>query len=236
MKNQYFGDINDYRKYGLLRLLTRESGLASLVAWMLTPADGRTDGRFTAYLCEPKKWSRFDPELFDQLRAWISQGRPRRVTHIESSGLLRNTAYFSETVPDGADQRDRWTDRLAKTSGGRDLVFLDPDNGFEIRSTGYGTRGSSKYVFWREIRRLHAAGRSLLIYQHFPRVKRDRFIADRARMLIGELGVDRVTTFRTSNVLFLLAAQPIHRRALDGAGRSVADMWSGQIGVTHFDS
>jgi hypothetical protein len=26
MKNQYFGDVNDYRKYGLLRLLTGPGG------------------------------------------------------------------------------------------------------------------------------------------------------------------------------------------------------------------
>ena len=33
MKDQYFGDINDYRKYGLLRPIIASSG------WMLTPDD-----------------------------------------------------------------------------------------------------------------------------------------------------------------------------------------------------
>lgn len=37
MKNQYFGDINDYRKYGLLRVL-QSTGSKLLVAWM--PASG----------------------------------------------------------------------------------------------------------------------------------------------------------------------------------------------------
>ena len=41
MKNQYFGDVNDYRKYGLLRVLQREANLRCVVAWMLTPDDGR---------------------------------------------------------------------------------------------------------------------------------------------------------------------------------------------------
>jgi len=36
MKNQYFGDINDYRKYGLLRCFA-EAGLNIGVCWMLTP-------------------------------------------------------------------------------------------------------------------------------------------------------------------------------------------------------
>jgi len=36
MKNQYFGDINDYRKYGLLRGLSNKGEISTLVCWMLT--------------------------------------------------------------------------------------------------------------------------------------------------------------------------------------------------------
>ena len=43
MKNQYFGDVNDYRKYGLLRALQGEGSLSTLVAWMLTPDDGSNE-------------------------------------------------------------------------------------------------------------------------------------------------------------------------------------------------
>ena len=53
MKNQYFGDINDYRKYGLIRALQAEAQLRALVAWMLTPNDGRRDGGLRSYLREP---------------------------------------------------------------------------------------------------------------------------------------------------------------------------------------
>jgi hypothetical protein len=48
MKNQYFGDINDYRKYGLLRRL--QAGLSLCVCWTLTDDDGSSDGRFLEYL------------------------------------------------------------------------------------------------------------------------------------------------------------------------------------------
>jgi hypothetical protein len=40
MKNQYFGDINDYRKYGLLRILSDEGSMRTGVCWMLTRDDG----------------------------------------------------------------------------------------------------------------------------------------------------------------------------------------------------
>ena len=39
MKNQYFGDINDYRKYGLLRILSTYGPIKTAVCWMLTPDD-----------------------------------------------------------------------------------------------------------------------------------------------------------------------------------------------------
>ena len=40
MKDQYFGDISDYRKYGILRALRSKVQGTLLVAWMLTPDDG----------------------------------------------------------------------------------------------------------------------------------------------------------------------------------------------------
>lgn len=44
MKHQYFGDVNDYRKYGLLRTLAKDD-IHILINWMLTPNDGSADGR-----------------------------------------------------------------------------------------------------------------------------------------------------------------------------------------------
>ena len=65
MKNQYFGDINDYRKYSLLRLLSGHGKISTAVCWMLTPDDLRPDGHRIQYLREPEKWRKFDPAVFD---------------------------------------------------------------------------------------------------------------------------------------------------------------------------
>ena len=67
MKDQYFGDVNDYRKYGLLRVLLSETGLTHTLCWMLTPSDGRSDGKFVDYLASPKRWQHLDPPLFEFL-------------------------------------------------------------------------------------------------------------------------------------------------------------------------
>ncbi|MGA8572094.1 MAG: hypothetical protein ACLP7A_01900 [Desulfobaccales bacterium] len=62
MKNQFFGDINDFRKYGLLRVLTRstdsknndkKSDLTLGVCWMLNPDDNTPHGKRTKYLQLP---------------------------------------------------------------------------------------------------------------------------------------------------------------------------------------
>ena len=60
MKNQYFGDVNDYRKYGLLRILTGFGSMTSCVCWMLTADDGRPDGGQVDYLLKPAFWSKYE--------------------------------------------------------------------------------------------------------------------------------------------------------------------------------
>jgi len=228
LKHQYFGDLNDYRKYGLLRALTSGSNLRLLIAWMLTPDDGRTDGRKIGYLNKPSKYERFDAELFRNLRHSLSTAE-RHVSLMETSNLLADAAYYSEVVPDARVGRARWFESLKTLAGGCDLVFLDPDNGLEVPTKPMGRQDSSKYVYWREIRELWGRGASLLIYQHFPRKKRSEFVAEGMNHL-GQLpGAPLVEAFVTGNVVFLLAGQNHHTDDLRAGFARVQDSWSGQI-------
>jgi len=229
VKNQYFGDVNDYRKYGLLRVLSHETGLRCLTAWMLTPNDDRPDGGFTRYLADPEKWRNYDPVLFDTLRDAVLVRGERDVAVLESSGLLPDAEFFSEIVPDQPSERASWFHRLLTVSPDNGLVFLDPDNGIEVMSKPIGSKGSSKHVYWRELAALFQQGASLLVYQHFPRRQRDEFTAELATRLSRELGISRVLTFSTSNVLFLLAPQPRHELGLCVSAESVARNWQGQF-------
>jgi hypothetical protein len=58
MKNQYFGDVGDYGKYGLLRFLAGNN-IKIAVNWYLTPDDGSNDGNISQrnaknlYFCTP---------------------------------------------------------------------------------------------------------------------------------------------------------------------------------------
>ena len=54
MKNQYFGDVGDYGKYGLLRFIAKR-GVTIAVNWYLTPDDQSNDGHIRGYLTIDKR-------------------------------------------------------------------------------------------------------------------------------------------------------------------------------------
>ena len=229
MKNQYFGDINDYLKYGLLRAIIGASNLRTLVGWMLTHDDPGTDGRFVSYLENSAKWARHDPDLFTHLKEMLAQGAPRRVGLMERSLLLPGAKYFSAIVPDSAEARSAWFRSLLEQSQGRELVFLDPDNGLEVKSRPYGRKNSSKYLFGREVEALWASGKSLLIYQHFTREKRTHFIVRKSEELSHAAPNSLLEAFSTPRVVFFMALQPAHQRFHPAIVDAVQRRWAGQI-------
>ena len=239
MKNQYFADVNDYKKYGLLRVLQDVGAVSVLVAWMLTPNDGGPDGLRREYLQQPERFRHFDPVLFDGFRGLLQGGTVPAVSLIEGAGLLPVTSFYSAEVPDVQLGRDVWREGLVAASKEADLVFLDPDNGFEVASKPVGRPGFSKYVTWDEVAGIWALGCSVLIYQHFPREPRDVF----ARRIVGKLrdvtGARLAEAFETAHVLFLLALQDRHAPMSDRAVVLLAHRWAGEIrplGLAQADS
>jgi hypothetical protein len=224
VKNQYFGDVNDYVKYGLLRGLIRED-VRLLVAWMLTPDDGRSDGKFTDYLSRSEKWRHFDPPLFDFLDSEVNGKKRRSVEHIESWEGLR-ASFLSELVPDDRAGRDEWTSRLCASVPGHDLVFFDPDNGIEIPSCPRGRRGSSKFLLWDEALQAWSLGASLLIYQHFPREERSGYVSRRSSELRTLIGARDIHVLKTGNVGFFLVPREEWSEAAAARAQDVAERWA----------
>lgn len=229
MKDQYFGDINDYRKYGLLRGIQSGGECKLLVAWMLTPNDCRRDGGFRSYLQRPEVWKHFDSELFAGLTAVLHASCTPRVSLIEGSGLLPCSTYFSDVVPDASGDRNQWRDALMKSANGADLVFLDPDNGIEVPSKPIGRKGFSKYVSWQEIQGLWKMRCSILIYQHFRREPREAFAARMVSELRQRTGARFTRAFHTAHVLFLLVAQAEHEARFREAISRFLPRWEGEI-------
>ncbi len=232
MKDQYAGDVNDYVKYGLLRLLA--GGPAPLlVARMLTPGDGRNDGRHTGYLLKPEQWRVSDPELFDRLRRWMSRSPERSVGWIEKSDLLPGARFYPPFLGDGVMEREEWFRGLNVPALNGGLIFFDPDNGMEVRSVPRGRKGSSKYLYWIEAEQSYRAGNSLLVYQHFPRVGRAEFCAAMERRFADQLHPGGVITFMTGMVAWFCVSRPEHLRWLASRARLVEERWKGIVKVRY---
>ena len=207
MKNQYFGDIYDYIKYGILRQLTSCAKISTAVCWMLTPNDERRDGHRVNYLGDPDRWRRYDPAVFDCLHSAVLELGERNISVLEDSGLLPNATFYSHLLTDGPDERRRYFDGFLRFSRGRQLLFFDPDNGLEVKSVKYGRKGASRYLFLREVTQSFSAGHSLLVYQHMPPKPREPLIREWASGLIRQTGSESVYVFCTPRVAFLLVPQ-----------------------------
>lgn len=231
MKNQYVGDINDFRKYGLLRIIQKTCDIGILVNWMLTPNDTRTDGKNTDYLSTPEKWRSFDPDLFDIIRTLLPESQQADVALIEQSNTLPNTRFFSEIVPDDRDKRLAWFDRFLQLAVNSKFVFIDPDNGIEIKSKPMGRKDSSKFLYWDEVEKIWEMGNSLLIYQHYPHIKHERFNAQLVEDVRRKTASSQIEIFETPHVLFLMIVQANHASqiSIEKITQEVNRSWSDQF-------
>jgi len=231
MKNQYFGDINDYKKYSLLRILSGHGHFKTSICWVLTQDDNRSDGSRIKYLDKPEQWQNYDPVVFEHLRENVLKKGARDISIIEQGDILPNCRFYREHVLDNNGSRDEYFEKFYAFSKGTDLIFFDPDNGLEVKSVPRGRRGSSKYVYWDEVRASYEAGHSLMIYQHFPRKPRELFLRNLVRKFKDIIGNHKVFSYCTYHVTFLLITQPNHESAFIENSYKVKETWGDLIKV-----
>ena len=234
MKNQYFGDINDFKKYGLLRILGGNGEIETAVCWVLTEDDSGSDGRRIGYLEQPEIWQKYDPILYEHLRENVLIKGIRAVDVIEQGNILVNCRFYSEIVRDDSRERDIYFDKFFEFAEGADLVFFDPDNGLEVKSVPRGKKKSSKYVYWSEVEKSYNSGHSILLYQHFPRKPRESFIRSLIQRFRVLEGVRTVFSYCTFHVAFLLIPQPHHENMFIEHNCKIRETWGDLIRVrTH---
>lgn len=229
MKNQYYGDVNDFRKYGLIRTLIGKGEIKTGIFWMLTPQDGRTDGKFLSYLQQPQKWRSFDAELFDSLYQHVYVEEGRNLSKIESSSLLSGMKFHSEILEDDIEKRKKYFEVMGYKFSKVDFLFFDPDNGFKVKSTPLGRTGSSKYLYWDEFSHFFSKGHSILVNQHFTREKRSQFIERVVKRIKSQSRAEKVYSFSTAHVVFFLACQKRHQTFFEGRIRHLFQEWKNQI-------
>ncbi|MBI5154156.1 hypothetical protein HZA57_02880 [Candidatus Poribacteria bacterium] len=228
MKDQYFGDVNDYRKYGLLRALS-STGLSSMaLAWLRTEVEGNSDGGSRTYVKKPAQYRSFDPELFDFLAREDGQARgARSVSRISDSGLLSHAISYDRILTDDASARETYFSVLWNAAAHSELIFFDPDKGIETDSAipKIGNKESSSYIYWSELTEAWRRGHSLLVYQHYPHVERGSYCASRIELAAVRLPGAVFAAFGTENAVFLLALQRRHE-ATARALHAVAAQWT----------
>ena len=187
MKNQYFGDIGDYGKYGLLRFL-RDKGISIGVNWYLTPCDGRTDGCHTEYL-KQNEMKEYDRDLYEFLKSRAPK-EDKSVTEIENSSLLNGVTFFNEmmnfdSISNCAERsvaRVKWHAEALAALSDCELVFADPDNGLSMTKKA-SQKGSQKFILPNEIRDYFARGQQVMYYHHRPRKNADGWMNDKTMIL-----------------------------------------------------
>ena len=138
MQDEYFGDVNDYRKYGLLGCLSKV-GLRVGLCWMYTPSDDSGQGKDINYLDKPRKYRFRDPVLFDFLKERVQANR-RAIRELEaaSRALLPRAVFFSEQLPEMPANRRQYFERASAVLRGSDFLFSirTSDSRDRPRSTG----------------------------------------------------------------------------------------------------
>lgn len=167
MKNQWFGDIHDFRKYGLLRFLSETQQFPRImVAWMLTPPQSNDPcGKYRSFVNHPGQWKDCDEVLFEKLREFNSGDKERKVKNAFDLDILSSQIFSSFGDDDEQYFSDRREDYFREMKESNcDLVFLDADNGLEVASMT--EKKKPLYILYEEVESLYKAGKSVLIYQH----------------------------------------------------------------------
>jgi hypothetical protein len=189
MRNNYIGDIGDFVKFGLLRALcnpTAQDGSPSLalgIIWHLTTdPEKNNDGKHIHHYSKPERYRDCDPKLFDILCTLVSDPN-RSIQKIRTSELFpKTTTFFEEglsfqgfgkrTKPaiDARQQhRSNWYERSKLSVSNCDVIFVDPDNGFETKTTKRHHDKGPKYAFYDELQFHVDQNKSLIVYQHKTR-------------------------------------------------------------------
>lgn len=226
MQERYLGDSHDFLKYALLRKLKQSLGLKLGINWYLTRPEevdrpDNNDGEKRHHLTAPH-WALIDHELFNVIRQFELPSS-RRLKHVGEWGLLPNdTVYFDEAVP--ASDRDGWLRRSMETLAPASLVFMDPDNGFEVASMTRKTR--PKYSLFEEAA-AYANNNQAVVGIQFARqcdpIKRAAGIRDRLVEQHGERAMLPVIRGRVApNILFFTIAPAARLADFDHAIRGFA--------------
>ncbi len=235
MQDRYAGDIGDYGKFALLRAMEAQ-GLKLGVNWYLAktlPSEIHDDGKYRI----PTQYAELDSELSAALNRIFDLRESRSVQALEQAHLLASELFVNEAVPKEIDQRRAWHQKALTKLADCDIVFLDPDNGLNVKSVRPGSQKSPKYVWLHEVSDYVASGKSVIVYNHRPRKKVEACLAEYAARFSADpvLGGKHfsVMTFprRTTRDYFIIPASQAHEETIC---KVIQNLLEGPFGSSDF--
>ena len=189
MRHKYIGDVGDFGKYGLLRLLHKSAPRKRLgVLWYLTDEPEQTnDGGHDGYLFRGSSGYRnsflqCDPELYRKMLR-IRESGVLNLSQIQNGDILpSSTTFFDEPVPSGRsgdhnlgrgawECRHQWHANAIRSLRASDYIFADPDNGVILPGSAKSNdaKPSHKHAYWCEISDFLIGGKAVVSYHHLGR-------------------------------------------------------------------
>ena len=205
MKNQFFSDKRDFFKYDfLLSLMEEDLGLRRLaLVPMLTPDDGSSDGNLTDYRpgLHPRRQG-----LWKFLRECLERGeRDIRKLRVFMKGKPFKYLPWCDDTFFTHEGRTKYFLGIPDTSLRNALVFLDPDNGFEVPSMT--ARNGAKYIRYDELYGIMSRmddGSMAVVYQHLPRKDRDTYFIKIAQDIRRRVGIRDILVVSDNVIAFFV--------------------------------
>lgn len=183
MQNRYVGDVGDFGKYGLLRNISK-SNLTIGINWYLTlDESGNEDGKHISYL-QKDDYRECDNDLYNILNELVLQNQ-RNIASIEKSNILHNATIFYNEILDfnketncanKMDLRRSWHVKAIERLSSSDIVFLDPDNGLQVKSTSLTSEKGNKYIGYNELEDYFKLNKSIIFYNHRERKSEEEYL------------------------------------------------------------
>ena len=188
MRHNYAGDQGDYAKYALLNQLAGDGQLVVGINWYLTEHhENNADGGVRPHLEKPGEWEHLDTPLLTRMVDVFREvaADDRRVQLLHDLQMLHGVktqpvapVFFDDPLPTGGmataariAAREAWHRAAMAKLQDAEIVFLDPDNGLEVKSRGPRSKWRCKYATYAEVNDYLAAGKSVVPYQHARRMK-----------------------------------------------------------------
>ena len=247
MQNRYVADVGDFGKYGLLKALCQQHSMTDGqtlrlgVVWYLVPDESHSmDGKHIKYL-EPtnrntNEYRHCDTVLYDALKEIVLAGS-REVERIREHQVLPSGTVYYEAplafglVPQGERifHRSQWARDALDLTARCDIVFLDPDNGLEVKMKPHQAQGP-KYAFFEEILPYLQRQQSVVIYHH---IGRQGSASDQVQVRLRQIrkrldtnGFAMLYHRGTARAFFIVPAQRHSSVLLHRANGFVRSAWS----------